>query len=91
MGQTELEITARGTTKGTGARLLLDLLGVDAERSVAFGDGGNDLPLADAVGRFVAMGNAEESVRQAAAEVCAPVNEDGVAQWIECMLERGGI
>ena len=91
MGQTELEVTARGTTKGTGARLLLEHLDMDAARSVAFGDGGNDLPLADAVGRFVAVGNAEESVKQAAAEVCASVSEDGVAQWIECMLERGGI
>lgn len=88
MGAVELEITARGTTKGTGAKLLLDHLGIDAKDSVAFGDGGNDLPLADAVGRFVAMGNAEESVKQAADEVCASVSEDGVAQWIECMLEQ---
>ena len=91
MGPVELEVTARGTTKGSGARLLLEHLGIEAARSVAFGDGGNDLPMADVVGRFVAVGNAEESVRQAADEVCAPVGEDGVAQWIECMLERGGI
>ena len=91
MGATELEITARGTTKGTGAQLLLEHLGMEAANSVAFGDGGNDLPMASVVGRFVAVGNAEESVKRAADEVCPPVSEDGVAQWIECMLERGGI
>ena len=91
MGATELEVTARGTTKGTGAKLLLEHLGMEAQKSVAFGDGGNDLPMADVVGRFVAVGNAEDAVKQAADEVCASVSEDGVAQWIECMLERGGI
>lgn len=91
MGMTELEITAKGTTKGAGAKLLLKHLGMEAKDSVAFGDGGNDLPMAHVVGRFVAVGNAEDSVKRAADEVCASVSEDGVAQWIECMLERGGI
>ena len=83
MGRSELEITARGVTKGSGARWLIDALRMDAKRCVAFGDGGNDLPLSDVVGRFVAMGNADESVKQAADDVCPTVYEDGVAVWIE--------
>lgn len=83
MGYTELEITARGVTKGTGTKILLDSLGVDARDAVAFGDGGNDIPLAEVVGRFVAMGNADEDVKAAATDVCPPVDEDGVAVWIE--------
>ncbi len=91
MSEQELEITARGVTKGTGATALLRAVGIERGRSVAFGDGGNDLPLASAVGRFVAMGNADEDVKEAAFEVCPPVSEDGVAVWIENMLAAGGL
>lgn len=86
MGTTELEITARGVSKGTGARWLMDHVGVDLADVVAFGDGGNDLPLAEVCGRFVAMGNADAEVKAVATEVCGPVTEDGVALWIERRL-----
>lgn len=86
MGTTELEITARGVTKGTGARMLMRKLGIDPSRAIAFGDGGNDLPLAKSVGTFVAMGNADDDVKAAASAVCPPVAEDGVAVWLERML-----
>jgi hydroxymethylpyrimidine pyrophosphatase-like HAD family hydrolase len=85
MGATELEITAAGVTKATGALILMDHLGVERRDVVAFGDGGNDLPLAE-VATFVAMGNADEEVRQAADEVCGTVAADGVATWIESRL-----
>ena len=91
MSEQELEITARGVTKGTGATALMRAVGIERDRSVAFGDGGNDLPLASAVGRFVAMGNADEDVKEAAFEVCPPISEDGVAVWIENMLAAGGL
>lgn len=83
MGATELEITARGITKGVGATRLMEALGFDAARTIAFGDGSNDLPLTEAAGRFVAVGNAEEAVKAAATDVCPPVDQDGVAVWIE--------
>ena len=91
MGETEIEITARGVTKGTGCRLLMDELGIDAAHAVAFGDGANDLPMLEAVGRFVAVENAEEEVKERASEVCPSVSQDGVALWIENMLARGGL
>ncbi|MBR3223923.1 MAG: HAD hydrolase family protein [Atopobiaceae bacterium] len=83
MGQTELEITARGVTKGMGVRKLLEHLNLGTGDAVAFGDGANDLPLASAVGCFVAMGNAEDAVKAQADFVCPSVAEDGVAAWIE--------
>ena len=88
MGPSELEITARGVTKGSGARELMRSLGVAPDEATAFGDGGNDLPIARTVGRFVAMGNADPDVKAAATEVCPPVTEDGVAVWIEEHLLR---
>lgn len=91
MGATELEITARGVSKGSGTQALMDELGIERGRAVAFGDGGNDLPLASVVGRFVAMGNADDEVKDAAFEVCPSVFDDGVAVWIENMLAAGGL
>ena len=79
----ELEITAAGVDKGSGASWLADRLGVSREATVGFGDGANDLPLAGTVGRFVAMGNADDEVKAVASEVCPTIDEDGVAQWFD--------
>ncbi len=79
----ELEITAAGVDKGTGASWLADRLGVSREATMGFGDGANDLPLVGAVGRFVAMGNADDEVKAVASEVCPTIDEDGVAQWLD--------
>lgn len=79
----ELEITAAGVDKGSGASWLADRLGVSREATVGFGDGANDLPLVGAVGRFVAMGNADDEVKAVASEVCPTIDEDGVAQWLD--------
>lgn len=86
MGTTELEVTAKGVTKGDGASRLMEMLGIAPECSFAFGDSGNDLPLAHAVGCFVAMGNADDDVKEAADDVCPSVLDDGVAVWIESHL-----
>ena len=47
------------------------------------------MPLAAAVGRFVAMGNADEEVKAQADDVCPSVADDGVAVWIESNLLDG--
>ena len=88
MRGTELEITKRGVSKGTGARWLMDHLGIDARHAIAFGDSANDLPLARVCGTFVAVGNADQEVKDEATEVCGPVAQDGVALWLEDMLAR---
>lgn len=86
MGSTELEITAAGTTKGTGTDWLLNHLALGRQDAVAFGDSENDLPLLGHVGCFVAMGNATPEVRAKADEVCGPISEEGVASWLEAFL-----
>ena len=79
----ELEITALGVTKGTACDWLLDHLGEDRGRSVAFGDSMNDAPLIGHVGRFVAVGNASAELKALSDEVCASLTEDGGARWLE--------
>ena len=43
----------------------------------------NDAPLIGHVGRFVAVGNASEELKEICDEVCASLSEDGVARWLE--------
>ena len=92
MSWTELEITAKGVTKGTAARWLMDYLGVAPAAAVAFGDSENDAPLAEVCGTFVAMGNADSRVKEIANDVCEDVYDDGVARWLErAMAEADGV
>ena len=83
MSPTELEITAVGATKGEAATWLMEHLNIDPACAVAFGDSENDATLADVCGTFVAMGNADQRVRELADDVCETVYDDGVARWIE--------
>lgn len=84
----ELEITARGVSKGTTADWLHDHFGIERERSVAFGDSQNDASLIGHVGRFVAMGNADDALKHMADEVCKTLMEDGVAMWLREQLDE---
>ena len=90
MGMREIEITRKGVTKATGALALMDHLGIDPKDTVAFGDGGNDLPLAEVTGSFVAVANADADVKAKATYVCPSIKEDGVAVWIEDRLAASG-
>ncbi|MFD4210924.1 HAD family hydrolase, partial [Micromonospora tulbaghiae] len=69
--------------KGTGIAAAAELLGIGPERTVAFGDMPNDLPMFRRSGHRVAMGNAHPELRAAADEVTATNAEDGVAVVLE--------
>ena len=88
MGRQELEVTARGVSKATAARWLMDYLKIDPACAVAFGDSENDVPLSEACGIFVAMGNADAHVKELADDICESVYDDGVARWIERALDE---
>ena len=78
-----LEDSAAGVTKASGLALVCDLVGVPAERVVAFGDMPNDVPMLQWVGHGVAMANAHDDLLAVADEITAPNSEDGVAQVLE--------
>ena len=77
-----VNISPAGADKGTGARRALAALGIAAADAVGFGDAGNDLPLAAALGRFVAVENADPRLLAIADETTGPAGEDGVAAWL---------
>lgn len=74
-----LEVMPKGTNKGTGLQMVCDDAGIDISEAIAFGDSYNDIYMLKAAGLGVAMGNAEEAVRQAADRVTADCDEDGIA------------
>ena len=82
----DIELTAAGVSKGSALTALGNLLGIPKEHILSFGDSGNDLSMASA-GYFVAMGNASPPVKAIAHAVTAPVEEDGVALYLEAWLQ----
>jgi Cof subfamily protein (haloacid dehalogenase superfamily) len=82
-----LELAADGVTKGSGLAFLADRLGFTPERTVAFGDGENDVELLEWAGYGVAVENAHERVKAVANWVCPPAAEEGVASVLEQLVE----
>lgn len=80
---TYLEVLAQGVSKATGARGILEALGLPPQRAVAFGDYFADVPLLQYAGLGVAMGNAPKEVRQAADRVAGTNDEEGIYQVLE--------
>lgn len=78
LGGGAFEMTRCGVDKGFGVRGILEHYDAAPSCAFAFGDSGNDLPMAAAVDTFVAMGNALGPVKEAASYVTGRVEHDGV-------------
>ncbi len=78
-----VEGTAPGIDKGRGVHLLCQHLGIDPQRVMAIGDNDNDIPLLQAVGFGVAMGNATPGAKQVAKWIAPSISEDGAAVALE--------
>ena len=83
-----LEFASPEVTKGSGLAFLSEHLGFARERTIAFGDGENDVELLEWAGYGVAVENAHERVKALANLVCPRVDEEGVAQVLEAYLAR---
>lgn len=82
-----LQVTAADATKWAGLQRLLQHLAIDPSEVIAFGDGLPDAEMLAGVGTGVAMGNAVPEVMAVASLVTASNDEDGVAVFIERLLE----
>ena len=80
-----LEVLPPGQSKATGVLRLLEFLGVERERVLAFGDGENDAGMLELAGCGVAVGNAAPEARAVADVVLAETNDQGA---IAVALER---
>lgn len=72
------DVIPRGSSKQVGVDKIIECFGIPLEETMAFGDGGNDVPMLKHVGIGVSMGNAEDEVKLAADYVTDSVDEDGI-------------
>lgn len=76
------ELSPPEASKSKGLEALCRHLGIPLSRTVAVGDGGNDLDLMEAAGFSVAMGNAEDDVRAVADATTEDNDHDGAARAV---------
>ncbi|GAB2696808.1 HAD family hydrolase [Thalassiella azotivora] len=81
-----LDIAPDGVSKASALAQVARALGVDPSRTVAVGDGRNDLEMFAWAGRAVAMGNAVPEALAAADEVTGHVRDDGLVAVLESVL-----
>lgn len=81
-----VEIGALEGTKSRALSFLCGEWGIHPSRAAAFGDADNDVDMLRFVGLGVAVGGMTEEVRRAADALAPPVEEDGVARFIEGLL-----
>ena len=74
------DITSVRADKGRGLITVAAHENIDISRTMAFGDGGNDVPIILRAGIGVAMGNATDDVKAAADHVTADIDADGMAK-----------
>lgn len=81
-----LEVIPNTINKGRGIEKLCSILRLSPGEVIAFGDAENDIPMLQAAGVGVAMGNASETVKAAADMVTGSNNEDGIAAALDILL-----
>jgi Cof subfamily protein (haloacid dehalogenase superfamily) len=72
------DINLRGCSKQSGIDHLLDHYNIPLNKTIAFGDGGNDIPMLRHVATGVAMGNASDEVKRTADYVTDTVDNHGI-------------
>ncbi|MDE6662319.1 MAG: Cof-type HAD-IIB family hydrolase [Lachnospiraceae bacterium] len=84
---TFIEIFPKGVDKGKALMTVCNHLGIDLQNVMAFGDQDLDIPLIEAAGTGVAMGNAIPQLKEKADFITGTNNEDGIAYALEHYLK----
>jgi Cof subfamily protein (haloacid dehalogenase superfamily) len=85
-----LDLAPQGVSKASALETVRARLGVDRRRTLAVGDGRNDLEMLAWAARGVAMGQAPPEVRSAADAVTGAVTDDGLVGVLEDLLSVEG-
>jgi hypothetical protein len=78
-GDWMVDFTHASATKGSAVARYAGLVGIEPSQVIAAGDSYNDLPLLQACGLRIAMGNAAPELKAIADYVAPTVDEDGLA------------
>ena len=81
-GDWMVDFTHAAATKATAVARYAELNGIEPTQIIAAGDSFNDLPLLEACGLRIAMGNAVPELKTVADYVAPTVDEDGLATAI---------
>lgn len=83
-----LEIFPKGMDKGKALRIICAKEGIDRKETIAFGDQELDIPMLEAAGVAVAMGNAIEELKQKADFITRTNNEAGISYALDYYLSK---
>jgi Cof subfamily protein (haloacid dehalogenase superfamily) len=75
-----LEVMPNGVNKGLGVEKVCADMGISMDEVMAFGDNYNDIPMLEMAGLGIAMGNAEDEVKNSADYVTDTCDLDGIAK-----------
>lgn len=78
-----IEVNPHGVNKAEALKFICEKIGVTMNEVIAMGDSFNDLLMIEEAGIGIAMGNAQDFIKERADDVTATNNEDGVAKAIE--------
>ncbi len=81
-----MDVAPEGVTKASALERVRGRLGVARERTVALGDGSNDVAMLRWAAHGVAMGHAEVPVQEAADAVTGTVDDDGAVPVLRALL-----
>ncbi|WP_321479588.1 Cof-type HAD-IIB family hydrolase [uncultured Bacteroides sp.] len=72
------DIVRKGNSKQLGMDKILEYLGISLDETMAFGDGGNDISMLRHAHIGIAMGNANQEVKNSADYVTDSIDDDGL-------------
>ncbi len=81
--QYAVDIISKTGGKVAGIQYFLDLLNIRQDEIAAFGDGENDIAMLEFAHIGIAMGNAEEEVKNKADYVTTHIDRDGIANGLK--------
>lgn len=84
-----LEMNPLGVSKASALQELCGVLGIEMSQVISVGDSLNDIAAIRESGLGVAMGNAQEAVKEAADFITATNNKHGVAEVIKQFIVKG--
>ena len=80
--ETSLEITAKNVDKGKGLSELAKYLGINMSQTIGIGDADNDISFLKVVGLPIAMGNANNKVKELCKVITDDNDHDGISKSI---------
>lgn len=83
---TSLEVSAKGIDKGLGLKKLCDYNQITLDETIVVGDADNDIAAMKEAGLAIAMGNANENIKQLSDVIVSDNDHDGCVEAIEKYL-----